>query len=544
MHIAANAAPFSARDQQHFGVGWVEIFKNLLSFRKPVVGAKTEKLAIEKLDAIGIPTTPLVAFGERGFNPATKQSFLVTRDLGNIVSLEDYCADWLEKPPTHKFKLELIIAVATLAKKLHEAGLVHRDFYICHLCLDADLLAKGKIKLYLIDLHRVTMGRAPKGRAVMKDIAALYFSAMDIGLSSEDFDLFKQYYKKMLNECNKFFKKRSGSNHENPLNIINQIKPTTIEQNIKSAMMTGNWGKKKGVAQMYPRLTFLQSLSFLRRVDQSSSDSSTSKLTGPRHYHPSQVGFLCPVESPEHSNIGLVKHLTMVGAITTGSTDQAVLIYNMLNDNKDFIHLDSHSAVYLSITTRVFLNGEWIGMTDKPDSLYKELRLLKQNGIILRTNGIVHDISRGEIRIYTESGRLYRPVFNVRDNKVVITDKIIDDICKDSNLKGLNKFDALIAKYPETIDFLDMEEQFYALVAEYKDKVVEMKSRESGVYEDKNEPIINRYDNSMILKYTHCEFHPSLLLGIIAANIPYANHNQGPRNIFQYAKQSQGKLLI
>ncbi len=180
--------------KQHFGVGWAEIFKNLISFRKPVLGARTEKLAIEKLDAIGIPTTPLVAFGESGFNPATKQSFLVTRDLGNIVSLEDYCADWLENPPTDKFKRELIIAVAALAKKLHEAGLVHRDFYICHLCLDADLLAKGKIKLYLIDLHRVTMGRAPKGRAVMKDIAALYFSAMDIGLSAEDFDLFKQHY--------------------------------------------------------------------------------------------------------------------------------------------------------------------------------------------------------------------------------------------------------------------------------------------------------------------------------------------------------------
>lgn len=180
--------------KQHFGVGWAEIFKNLMFFRKPIVGAKTEKLAIEKLDAIGIPTTPLVAFGERGFNPATKQSFLVTRDLGNIVSLEDYCADWLENPPADKFKRELIIAVATLAKKLHEAGLVHRDFYICHLCLDADLLAKGKIKLYLIDLHRVTMGQTLKGRAVIKDIAALYFSVMDIGLSAEDFDLFKQHY--------------------------------------------------------------------------------------------------------------------------------------------------------------------------------------------------------------------------------------------------------------------------------------------------------------------------------------------------------------
>ncbi len=127
---------------------------------------------------------------------------------------------------------------------------------------------------------------------------------------------------------------------------------------------------------------------------------------------------------------------------------------------------------------------------------------------------------------------------------MLITDKIIDDICKDNKLRGLNKFDALITKYPDTIDFIDMEEQFYALVAEYKDKVLEMKRRESNVYEDKTEPIINRYDTSLVLKYTHCEFHPSMILGIIAGNIPFANHNQGPRNIFQYAKQGQGKLLI
>lgn len=186
--------------KQHFGVGWAEIFKNLVSLRKPIISAKTEKLAIEKLDEIGIPTTPLVAFGQRGFNPATRQSFLVTRDLGNIISLENYCADWLKKPPSEKFKRDLIVAVAQLARKLHEAGLVHRDFYICHLCLDANLLAKGKIKLYLIDLHRLAMGQPQAGRAVMKDIAALYFSAMDIGLSNEDLEIFKQNYTQHLPE--------------------------------------------------------------------------------------------------------------------------------------------------------------------------------------------------------------------------------------------------------------------------------------------------------------------------------------------------------
>jgi DNA-directed RNA polymerase beta subunit len=452
-------------------------------------------------------------------------------------------------------------------------------------------------------------------------------------------------------------------------------------------MMTGNWGKKKGVAQMYPRLTFLQSLSFLRRVDAPSSDASTSKLTGPRHYHPSQVGFLCLtgdteilmsdgsvklikdvvngdsvktydyqsgnlidtqvknwfsqscdklikvtftngkqikctpdheflvkfnngfedvyemkvvnniqeneylievnngiinyvkiidvveitpelvydfetventhnfvanslvisnccVESPEHSNIGLVKHLSLLGSITVGSHSQANIIYNMLIENVNFIHLNNHSAINLATITKVFLNGEWIGMTDKPDLLYKELRILKQNGVILRTNGIIHDMTRGEIKVYTESGRLFRPIINVKDNKVVLTDTMINEIITDPKLKGLNKFDALITKYPDAIDYIDMEEQYYALVAESKDKVLEMKKRETGVFPDKNEPIINRYDSSMILRYTHSEFHPSMIIGIIAGNIPFANHNQGPRNIFQYANQNQSELLI
>ena len=184
--------------KQHLGVGWAEIFKNLLAFKNPVIGARTEKEAIEKLDALGIPTTPLVAFGERGLNPATQQSFLITQDLGNIISLEDLCADWVHRPPAADFKRDLIVAVANLAKKLHEGGLVHRDFYLCHLCLDGDLLAKAKIKLYLIDLHRVAMQQTPGGRAVMKDIAALYFSAMDIGLSDEDVALFKQHYAQAL----------------------------------------------------------------------------------------------------------------------------------------------------------------------------------------------------------------------------------------------------------------------------------------------------------------------------------------------------------
>jgi DNA-directed RNA polymerase II subunit RPB2 len=247
----------------------------------------------------------------------------------------------------------------------------------------------------------------------------------------------------------------------------------------------------------------------------------------------------CCVESPEHSNIGLVKHMALLTSICTGSNEQTEIIYNLLEANKNFIHINNHSSTQLVSNTKVFLNGEWIGLTGKPFELYSELRKLKQNGIIIRTNSIVYDIPKSEIKIYTDSGRLFRPLLTTKDNKILLTDKIINSVLGDKSLKGINKWEALIEKYPETIDFVDMEEQYYMLVAEYKSKVIDMKKRESNVIPDSNKPVINRYDNSMIINYTHCEFHPTMVIGIIAGNLPFANHNQGPRNIFQYAQGRQ-----
>ena len=187
--------------KQHFGVGWHEIIKNLLSFKKPILGAMTEVNAIKKLVEIGIATTPLVAYGQRGSNPANVQSFVLTEDLGDIVSLEDLCADWKNNPPAEKFKRTLIIEVAKIARTLHENGINHRDFYICHLCLDKTALKQNQIKLYLIDLHRMLMHNKISVIDNIKDIAALYFSSMDAGLTLRDYLRFKRYYSTGLAGC-------------------------------------------------------------------------------------------------------------------------------------------------------------------------------------------------------------------------------------------------------------------------------------------------------------------------------------------------------
>jgi len=179
----------------HHGVGWREIFKNLSSLRLPILSAATEARAIKKLDELGIPTTPLVAYGCRGRSPASLKSFVITRDLGDIVSLETLCADWPHNPPTLGFKRYLIREVAGLARKFHDNGMNHRDFYICHLCLDNAVLAAGKIHLYLIDLHRVGIRGEIRPADRMKDIAALYFSAMDAGLTRRDYFRFLKTYR-------------------------------------------------------------------------------------------------------------------------------------------------------------------------------------------------------------------------------------------------------------------------------------------------------------------------------------------------------------
>jgi heptose I phosphotransferase len=179
----------------HYGVGWGEIFKNLLTLRLPIVSAKTEWDAIHRLDQIGIPTTPAVAYGCQGLSPAALRSFVITQDLGDIVSLETLCADWASAPPDGRFKRRLIVAVAELARKLHDHGLNHRDFYLCHLCMDRQQVTKEALRLYLIDLHRVGIRSEIREVDRMKDIAALYFSAMHCGLSRRDILRFLRHYR-------------------------------------------------------------------------------------------------------------------------------------------------------------------------------------------------------------------------------------------------------------------------------------------------------------------------------------------------------------
>jgi heptose I phosphotransferase len=183
----------------HLGVGWKEILKNLLYLRRPVLGARDEWAAIKRLEELGVPTMKIAGFGERGINPARRQSFLITEELCHTVSLEDFCRDWGTNPPLPALKRALIDKVAAIARQLHANGVNHRDFYLCHFLLDRTSLAESAdfqgVRLYLIDLHRVQIRDKTPRRWVIKDLAGLYFSSMDIGLTQRDLLRFMRAYR-------------------------------------------------------------------------------------------------------------------------------------------------------------------------------------------------------------------------------------------------------------------------------------------------------------------------------------------------------------
>jgi len=227
----------------HHGVGWGEIVKNMLQFKRPVLGARNEYEAIRRLEKLGVATMKVAAFGERGKNPARIQSFIITEELVNTVSLEEVCCEWKNHPPPFALKLALIRYLADVSRTLHGNGVNHRDYYICHFLLDLSSVSnpprplatppvegneKGGIndplhgrgagtagrvfsatfpgeingiKASLIDLHRAQLRRSTPRRWVVKDVAGLWFSAMDIGLTPRDrFRFMKIYSGKTLRE--------------------------------------------------------------------------------------------------------------------------------------------------------------------------------------------------------------------------------------------------------------------------------------------------------------------------------------------------------
>jgi DNA-directed RNA polymerase beta subunit len=308
---------------------------------------------------------------------------------------------------------------------------------------------------------------------------------------------------------------RSTEDYENIINMTNIykiIKSTTIENGITRALSTGDFSIKQsnsskvGVAQVLNRLTYMSSLSHLRRINTPLEKSG--ELIAPRKLHNTSFGFLCAVETPEGQSIGVVKNISYMSHITIPTNSASLYEYV----EPYILKVEEATSQQLYNQVKVFVNGAWVGITKTPMELYAEMKNKKYCGIINIYTSVVFDYKMAEIRICSDGGRLTRPLLKVKDGKAVITKEIVARLEKGelswNDLLNACKLDESV------IEYIDPEEQNYAMIA--------MKSKKSYLQ-----------DINTKINYTHCEIHPSTIFGVLASCAPYPDHNQAPRNTYQ-----------
>jgi DNA-directed RNA polymerase II subunit RPB2 len=314
---------------------------------------------------------------------------------------------------------------------------------------------------------------------------------------------------------------RSKDDYDNIINLTNIykiVKPTTIENGIKRALATGDFGikntnsNKVGVAQVLNRLTYPSTLSHLRRI--STPSDKSGKLIPPRKLMGSSWGFMCPSETPEGGSIGIVKNLSYMAHVTIQSNSNS--IHEFIGQNT--ISIENLSPIEVFNKVKVFINGAFVGIVERAYELYSQLKEMKYKGIINVYTSIIFDYKFQEIKICTDGGRVSRPLLKIKNNNILINNHIIENLSS-----GELSWDDLLTdcKISESvIEYIDAEEQSWALIATKPKDIIK-----------------NHYE--YIYKFTHCEIHPSTIFGTLASCIPFPECNQSPRVTYQAAQGKQ-----
>jgi DNA-directed RNA polymerase II subunit RPB2 len=356
------------------------------------------------------------------------------------------------------------------------------------------------------------------------------------------------------------------------------FKDKIVEQGFKKAFK-GNWGaeahtKRVGAVQDINRLSWYTFISHLRKINL--PFDTTSKATGPRLLNSSQWGFFDPIDTPDGANIGLHKHLSISSHITSGSSAHPIIKWIRANTKLRLIM--ECNSVELVNNTKVFVNGAWIGMVDEPFKLVNLLKLYRRNGILPVYTSLSFGIEYNEIYIYTDAGRLTRPVYYIdkKENTGLINkqlkhkkgEKDVEeeveeeyrrlnkisydrDIVTNSIADGTITWEQIIAgfmdksakKFNTKNNMIYEVNDLYPTIGENADmKLFKSKSVVDflDTAEEETSLIATKPDDLKINKYyTHMEIDPSLILGVMGNLVIYPEHNPLPRNSFSCGQSKQ-----
>ncbi|MCS6768906.1 MAG: DNA-directed RNA polymerase subunit B [Candidatus Caldarchaeum sp.] len=290
-----------------------------------------------------------------------------------------------------------------------------------------------------------------------------------------------------------------------PLQINTYVRPGIVSEYVRHALATGNWpGGRVGVTQLLNRTNYMATLSHLRRVQ--SPLSRGQPHFEARDLHGTHWGRLCPCETPEGSNAGLVKNLALSAELS-------------FQGNKKELREKLFQLNVIPLTevitkrkptppVKVFIDGVLEGYHNNATALVNEIKRLRREGIISQNINIaVYSYQHGqEVVINTDEGRVRRPLIIVEDGQPALQKQHVELIKRQTS-----RFRDLVSL--GIIEFLDAEEEENAYVALSPDKITS--------------------------EHTHLEITPYGMLGVAASIIPYAEHNQSPRNVYEGAMGKQ-----
>ena len=365
-------------------------------------------------------------------------------------------------------------------------------------------------------------------------------------------NLYKLYFNKLVKEIktqlNKEFNngswKANNQFHDiiNMSNIYKIIKNITIERGMKYGLSTGNWGirnmqSKQGIAQVLSRLTYNSTLSHMRRVN--TPIEKSGKVLGPRKLHSTQWGLVCPAETPEGHAVGCVKNMALTTAISVYSSPVSVF---MELDNLKTLHLEDCQPDDIYNKTKIFVNGTWFGVHTNPNQVIKYLRSLRRMGLLHPYTSVSWRIEQNIVEIWTDAGRFLQPLYIVDNNEFRMNNSIIQMV-KEKRLDFENLINGSLQQkinLENSMNTLDTINE--PLMSEGVIEYIDVLEKDNSLIAMTADELHTKDANGYIRNYTHCEIHPSLILGVLASIIPFSDHNQSPRNIYQAAmgKQAMG----
>jgi DNA-directed RNA polymerase II subunit RPB2 len=318
---------------------------------------------------------------------------------------------------------------------------------------------------------------------------------------------------------------KASGNYEDIINVGNIykiIKSTIIDVGFRSSLATGNFGSAKlggptkiGVSQVLNRLNYLASISHMRRC--STPIEKTGKLIQPRKLHNTSIMFVCPCETPEGHSVGVVKNMACTSSVSIGSDTSIVKTFI---ERQGFLKpLCSTGHGEKQNETRLFLNGVWLGTigVGETAAAVDRMRKAKRGGVIHIHTSIIWKPAYGEIWISTEPGRFIRPVYYAPAVR-----EILGSAAQVAAINAVKSWDELLLwetpSGKNLVEYIDPGETEGTYIA-----MTPTETLEKG-------------------DTTHCEIHPSAILGTLASNIPFPDHNQSPRNAYQSSmgKQAMG----